>query len=242
MRNFGILKSIVENYFVSVYKKPEFKKVVKEFKEFMDNNKEVGKVYLNYGSIMKMNNLKEDVAREFLSLSVEDIKNTIKENKKQFQEFDSWVETLNEKVENNYKLLDDLVFAKTSEDFVNLVESKKELHKRLTETKIEEKTITETINIPLENMFGIAADTFAKEFSTLSESELFELRSLLKMSTEELNEGIERLKTEVITKLDSVQPSDEETRTKIKETKERVEKTFVDTISYYKLKKLSEGL
>jgi uncharacterized protein YukE len=191
---------------------------------------------------MKMNNLKEDVAREFLSLSVEDIKNTIKENKKQFQEFDSWVETLNEKVENNYKLLDDLVFAKTSEDFVKLVESKKELHKRLTETKIEEKTITETINIPLENMFGIAADTFAKEFSTLSESELFELRSLLKMSTEELNEGIERLKTEVITKLDSVQPSDEETKTKIKETKERVEKTFVDTISYYKLKKLSEGL
>jgi hypothetical protein len=208
----------------------------------MDDNKEVGKVYLNYGSIMKMNNLKEDVAREFLSLSVEDIKNTIKENKKQFQEFDSWVETLNEKVENNYKLLDDLVFAKTSEDFVKLVESKKELHKRLTETKIEEKTITETINIPLENMFGIAADTFAKEFSTLSESELFELRSLLKMSTEELNEGIERLKTEVITKLDSVQPSDEETKTKIKETKERVEKTFVDTISYYKLKKLSEGL
>jgi hypothetical protein len=62
------------------------------------------------------------------------------------------------------------------------------------------------------------------------------------MSTEELNEGIERLKTEVITKLDSVQPSDEETKTKIKETKERVEKTFVDTISYYKLKKLSEGL
>jgi hypothetical protein len=182
------------------------------------------------------------VAREFLSLSVEDIKNTIKENKKQFQEFDSWVETLNEKVENNYKLLDDLVFAKTSEDFVKLVESKKELHKRLTETKIEEKTITETINIPLENMFGIAADTFAKEFSTLSESELFELRSLLKMSTEELNEGIERLKTEVIKKLDSAQPSDEETRTKIKETKERVEKTFVDTISYYKLKKLSEGL
>jgi len=242
MRNFGILKSIVENHFVNVYKKPEFKTVVKEFKEFMDDNKEVGKVYLNYGSIMKMNNLKEDVAREFLSLSVEDIKNTIKENKKQFQEFDSWAETLNEKVENNYNLLDDLVFAKTSEDFVKLVESKKELHKRLTETKIEEKTITETINIPLENMFGIAADTFAKEFSTLSESELFELRSLLKMSTEELNEGIERLKTEVITKLDSVQPSDEETKTKIKETKERVEKTFVDTISYYKLKKLSEGL
>ena len=242
MRNFGVLKSIVEKHFVSVYKKPEFKRIVKEFKEFMDDNKEVGKVYLNYGSIMKMNNLKEDVAREFLSLSVEDIKNTIKENKRQFQEFDSWVETLNEKVENTYKLLDDLVFAKTSEDFVKLVESKKELHKRLTETKIEEKTITETINIPLENMFGIAADTFAKEFSTLSESELFELRSLLKMSTEEINEGIERLKTEVITKLDSIEPSDEETKTKIKETKERVENTFVDTISYYKLKKLSEGL
>ena len=120
MKNFGILKSIVENYFVNVYKEPEFKKVVKEFKEFMNNNKEVAKVYLNYGSIMKMNNLNEDVAREFLYLSVEDIKTSIKENKKQFDEFESWVETLDENVKNNYELLDNMVFAKTSQDFIKI--------------------------------------------------------------------------------------------------------------------------
>ena len=62
------------------------------------------------------------------------------------------------------------------------------------------------------------------------------------MTTEELTEGIERLKNEVIGKLELVEATDEETKTKIKETRERVENTFVDTISYYKLKKLSEGL
>ena len=139
MRNFGLLKSIVENALVTNYKTDEFKKVIREFKEFVSDNEAVAKIYLNYGSIMKMNSLTEDVATDFLRLSIDDIKTTIKENKKQFQEFDYWVETLDESVENNYKLLDDLVFAQTSEEFVKLVESKKILHKMLTNSKKEIK-------------------------------------------------------------------------------------------------------
>jgi len=53
MKNFGQLKSIVENTLVSNFKKDDFKRVLKEFKEFVENNKAVGKVYLNYGSILK---------------------------------------------------------------------------------------------------------------------------------------------------------------------------------------------
>lgn len=242
MRNFGLLKSIVENALVTNYKKDEFKKVIREFKEFVSDNKAVAKIYLNYGSIMKMNNLTEDVATDFLRLSIDDIKTTIKENKKQFQEFDYWVETLDESVENNYKLLDDLVFAQTSEEFVKLVESKKILHKMLTNSKKEEKTLTETINIPIEKMFGVVADTFSNEYSNLSESQLFELKSILKLTKEELTEGIERLKNEIISKLNLISESDEETKIKIQETKNRIEKTEIDSLSYYKLKKLSEGL
>lgn len=242
MRNFGLLKSIVENALVTNYKKPEFKTIIKEFKEFIDNNKAVGKLYLNYGSIMKMKNLTEDVAKEFLTLTVEDIKSTIKENKKQFEEFDFWVETLEESTENNYKLLDDLVFAKTADDFVKLVESKKMLHKMLTESEKEEKTITETVNIPFESMFNVVAETFSNEYSNLSESQLFELKSILKMTTEELTEGIERLKNEVTTKLDSITNTDDETKLKIQETKNRVLNTNIDSLSYYKLKELSKGL
>lgn len=242
MRNFGLLKSIVENALVTNYKTDEFKKVIREFKEFVSDNKAVAKIYLNYGSIMKMNNLTEDVATDFLRLSIDDIKTTIKENKKQFQEFDYWVETLDESVENNYKLLDDLVFAQTSEEFVKLVESKKILHKMLTNSKKEEKTLTETINIPIEKMFGVVADTFSNEYSNLSESQLFELKSILKLTKEELKEGIERLKNEIISKLNLISESDEETKIKIQETKNRIEKTEIDSLSYYKLKKLSEGL
>ena len=242
MKNFVQLKSIVENTLVSNFKKDDFKRILKEFKEFVENNKAVGKVYLNYGSILKMRNLTEDVANEFIELSIDDIKTTIKENKKQFQEFESWVETLDNVVENNYKIIDNLVFATTSEDFVKLVESKKVLKKMLTESVKEEKTITETINIPFDKMYNVVAETFSNEYSTLSEAQLFELKSLMKMTKEELTEGIERLKTEVTEKLDSISVSDEETKYKIEETKNRVLNTQIDSLSYYKLKELSKGL
>ena len=242
MKNFGQLKSIVENTLVSNFKKDDFKRILKEFKEFVENNKAVGKVYLNYGSILKMRNLTEDVANEFIELSIDDIKTTIKENKKQFQEFESWVETLDNVVENNYKIIDNLVFATTSEDFVKLVESKKVLKKMLTESVKEEKTITETINIPFDKMYNVVAETFSNEYSTLSEAQLFELKSLMKMTKEELTEGIERLKTEVTEKLNSISVSDEETKFKIEETKNRVLNTQIDSLSYYKLKELSKGL
>jgi len=242
MRNFGLLKTIVENSLVENYKKNEFKVILREFKEFIKDHKAVGKLYTNYGSIMKMRSLTEDVAREFIELSINDIKSTIKENIRQFEEFDSWVETLDSINENNYELIDNLVFANLSHDFVKLVESKKELYKIITEAPKEESKLTENVNIPLESMFSVVADTFSNEYSNLNEAQLFELKSLLKMSKDELIEGIERLKNEVTKKLDSIEPSDEETKVKLQETKDRVINTNIDTLSYYKLKELSKGL
>jgi DNA-binding ferritin-like protein (Dps family) len=243
MRKFGLLKSIVENNLVNSYKKPEFKRVVREFKEFINDHKSVGKVYLDYGSILKTKGLSEDVATDFITLSIDNIKQTIKENKKEFEEFDSWVETLEESSDNEYELLDKIIYANSANDFVQLIESKKILLKSLTESvKIDEKQISETINIPLEKMFEVVAETFSKEYSNLSESQLFEIKSILKMSKEELSEGIERLKTEVVSKLDEQVGTDEETSKAILETKKRVIDTPVDSLSYYKLKKLSEGL
>jgi len=241
MRNFGLLKSIVENALVKTYKTEDFKQIIKEFRDFIKDNKFVGELYVEYGSLMKTKGLNEEVAKEFLGLSVDFIKSTINNNKREFEQFDAWVETLGENVENQYELLDNMVFAKTADDFTKLVESRKQMWKLMSDTK-EESTLTESINIPLESMFGVAADTFAKEYSQLSESELFELKSILRMSQDELNEGIERLKTEVLGKLSVVNESDEDTNKKLSETKQRIESTSIDSISYYKLKKLSEGL
>ena len=241
MRNFGLLKSIVENALVKTYKTEDFKQIIKEFRDFIKDNKSVGELYVEYGTLMKTKGLNEEVAKEFLGLSVDFIKSTINNNKREFEQFDAWVETLGENVENQYELLDNMVFAKTADDFTKLVESRKQMWKLMSDAK-EESTLTESINIPLESMFGVAADTFAKEYSQLSESELFELKSILRMSQDELNEGIERLKTEVLGKLSVVNESDEDTNKKLSETKQRIESTSIDSISYYKLKKLSEGL
>lgn len=241
MRNFGLLKSIVENSLVKTYKTEDFKQIIKEFRDFIKDNKAVGELYVEYGTLMKTKGLNEEVAKEFLGLSVDNIKSTINNNKREFEQFDAWVETLGEGVENQYELIDNMVFAKTADDFVKLVESRKQMWKLMTETK-EESTLTESVNIPLESMFGVAADTFAKEYSQLSESELFELKSILRMSQEELTEGIERLKVEVLGKLETINESDEDTNKKLNETKMRIESTPIDSLSYYKLKKLSEGL
>lgn len=242
MKNFGKLKTIVENTFITSYGKPEFKKIVREFKEFMSDKKSVAKVYLDYGTLMKTHNLNETVAKELIDLERQVITKTISENKKDFIEFENWVETLQECEANNYELLDNIIYAKTAQEYITMIESKNSLVKILTEKKIEEPVIRETIKIPIEDMFRIASETFGNEYSTLSESEQFEIRSILRMTPNELTEGIERLKKEVITKLDAVQSSDDETKTKINETKERVLNTTVDSLSYYKLKNLSEGL
>lgn len=243
MRNFGLLKSIVENTFVTTYKTEDFKRVVREFKEFIDNNKSVGDVYLDYSTIMKTNGLSESVAKDFLSYSIDTIKSKIEKNKKQFEQFDSWVETLNEDVENQYIDIDNMVNAKNASDFVSLFESKNKLTSLLS-SKVEktENTVTETINISMEDMFKVVAETYSKEYGTLSESELFELKSILKMTKEELTEGIERLKNEVLGKLSEVDSEDFETKKAIEDTKSRVTESTIDSLSYYKLKKLSEGL
>jgi uncharacterized membrane-anchored protein YhcB (DUF1043 family) len=243
MRNFGLLKSIVENSFVSTYKTDDFKRIVKEFKEFIDNNKEVGEVFIDYGTIMKTNNLNEDVAKDFLEYSVETIKTKINNNKRQFEEFDSWVETLNEDVTNDYQDIDNMVNAKNASDFINLIESKNKLTLQLISKDVEnESQLTETINIPISDMLNIVSETFAKEYSELSESELFELKSILRMDSNELNEGISRLKTEILNKLDSVQNDDDVIEKTINSTKVKVENTSIDSLSYYRLKKLSESI
>ena len=125
MRNFGLLKSIVENALVKTYKTEDFKQIIKEFRDFIKDHKFVGELYVEYGSLMKTKGLNEELAKEFLGLSVDFIKSTINNNKREFEQFDAWVETLGENVENQYELLDNMVFAKTSDDFIKLVESRK---------------------------------------------------------------------------------------------------------------------
>ena len=49
-----------------------------------------------------------------------------------------------------------MVFAKTADDFIKLVESRKQMWKLMSDVK-EESTLTESINIQLESMFGVAA-------------------------------------------------------------------------------------
>ncbi len=151
MRNFGLLKSIVENALVKTYKTEDFKQIIKEFRDFIKDNKSVGELYVEYGTLMKTKGLNEEVAKEFLGLSVDNIKSTINNNKREFEQFDNWVETLGEGVENQYELLDNMVFAKTADDFIKLVESRKQMWKLMAETK-EESTITESVNIPLESI------------------------------------------------------------------------------------------
>lgn len=243
MRNFGLLKSIVEHTFISTYKTNDFKRIIKEFKEFISHNKSVGEVFVDYGVILKTNNLSEGIAKDFLKYSIDNIKSKIESNKRQFEQFDAWVETLDESVENQYKDIDIMVSAKNASDFISLIESEKKLMSKLTEQPTKtDKTITETINIPMKDMFKVVAETFANEYGTLSEAELFELKSILKMTNEELTEGIGRLKNEVLEKLSSVTVTDSETKNALDETKLKVSESTIDSLSYYKLKKLSEGL
>ena len=123
-----------------------------------------------------------------------------------------------------------------------VLESKTRL-KNLITTK-EEKSINESVNIPLSSMLKIATSTFNNEFSTISEEEKSELKSLLSLSKKEVEEQFISLRESVVSKLEITrsESNDDELSSKVSQTINKINESKPDLVSLYKLKQLEQGL
>ena len=229
---FGEIKSIIESNLVQSYKNEgEFKKLLKEFRYYVLNDKKISKLYALYDQLSSPQGLNEEEAKEYLSEGIHMIQQILPEVK---------LPKTNGRADNYYKTIDALVYNR-SVDIKERVESKKQVLKRIME---ENKKQNEFVNLPIESMVKVANSTINSYLDKLDESSKKEVLNLLSVDINVLEENFDTTKKEAVSKLDKIlkTESDFETKTKIKETIERIEKTNFDHLNFLKLKSLVQSL
>lgn len=230
---FGQIKTNIENKFLNSYKnEKEFRKNILEFKKDILQKKSLSKLYNLYDQLSTPQGMTEDLAKEYLNEGLDLISRLISDIKT--------VKTKNALNENNYKDIDNLVYS-SNIDLIERINSKNRIINILTG---EKKTISENVKLPLSSMVNIANQTIKNYLNNLNESEREEVLTLLSSDTKVLEENYNNLKKDTIVKLQSalISETDSETKNKIHETIDKLEKDICDHLSYIKLKSLSESL
>lgn len=229
---FGQIKSIIENNLVQSYNNEgEFKKLLKEFKYYVLNDKSLSKLYTLYDQLSSPQNLTEDEAKEFLSEGItliQSIASTVKLPK-----------TLGS-VPNQYGDIDSLVYS-SKVDIKERVEAKKNLLKTLMK---ESKTTENAIQLPIETMVKIANTTLNQYVHTLDENSKKDFFNLISESPENLQSLFIEKKQEALSKLNTMFKSEinSEVKQKLSETIEKIETSEFDHLNLLKLQKLVNSI
>lgn len=235
---FGLLKSKIEKNLIESYNKKHFKDEMKVFKTLVLENKNLKKLFFIYDELTSNKGYTKDVADQYINECITIYENVInKIQSKELNLLNMWVEDV--VTENNYEHIDNLFYSSIL-TLETKIQSKKIISEGLTKPVKEEK---ETINIPLNAMIKIANQTIEKHLSELSESDKEQLMNLLKEDDKNLSDEFESLKSEVITKLETIkEESDSETSNKINESIQKIYSEKYDKLTYFKLKNLKESL
>jgi hypothetical protein len=230
---FGQIKSLIEKNLLESYNnEAAFKKSLREFKHNVLNNKSISKVYNLYDQLSTPQGLSESDAKEFIEEGVnllQRILPTIKLPK-----------SLEEQVENNYKHIDTLVYTKNV-SIKERVVAKKNIEAIL---KTNKGAIKESINIPVSSMVKIANQTLRNYIETMDENSKKEFFQIVSEDNKNLENRFEELKTSAITKLQSIleNESENDVKTKINETIDKLKDEKFDQLNFLKLKNLESSL
>jgi hypothetical protein len=230
---FGQIKSLIEKNLLESYNnEAAFKKSLREFKHNVLNNKSISKVYSLYDQLSTPQGLSESDAKEFIEEGVnllQRILPTIKLPK-----------SLEEQVENNYKHIDTLVYTKNV-SIKERVVAKKNIEAIL---KTNKGAIKESINIPVSSMVKIANQTLRNYIETMDENSKKEFFQIVSEDNKNLENRFEELKTSAITKLQSIleNESENDVKTKINETIDKLKDEKFDQLNFLKLKNLESSL
>jgi hypothetical protein len=233
---FGMLKSIIEENLVSSYKDSEsFKKVIKEFKHNILNDKKISKIYSIYDDLYSQKGLSVEDAKEYLSESLSLIRHLLQSVKLPKNLLES-------KVPNKYELVDSLIYVDPiSTNISERIEVKKKILNTLTSSpNIKENTIS----IPISSMVRIANQTLNSYIENLDESSKKEFLEIIKEDSKSLEVKFETLKESAISKLSPILDSenDSDTKSKIEDTIRKIKEDKFDQINYLKLKSLVSSI
>ena len=242
MNKIGILKSKIENSLTKSYGRDTFKPMMKSFKEKVLNKKPLAEAFYIYDQLSEQKGMDIEIAPDYIMESFNELQNIIKKNQKDIEELSEWVNTLLGESTDEYTNIDNVLYNKGMKNLESVLESKKEIKKVITSSKIE-KQITESSSLPLSSMLKIATNTFNKEYGNISEEEKQELKSLLAMSSKDIKKEMVTLRESVIGKLEMTSnDNDTELVEKVQKTIQKIKESPDDLVNLYKLKQLNEGL
>jgi hypothetical protein len=230
---FGEFKSYIEKKLIESYKnEKEFKKILREFKYSVLNDKTISKIFSLYDQISSPQGLNEEEAKEYLEEGVDLLFRLLPSVK--------LAKSLNENVKNNYQDVDVLVY----NNKINInerLESRKKLVSILMQPK---NTVQESINIPIQTMVNVANQTIKNYIENIDENSKKEILELLKEDSKSLEEKFEKLKDEGIQKLNTLleEEKDFEIKEKINETIDKLKSENFDQINFVRIKNLVNSI
>lgn len=245
MATFGEIKTKIEETFINLYGKKEFKYFSNQFRTIVLENKDIAELYYIYDDLMQNKGMSVDLVNDYVNESVEYSQILVENNSKILSKVNSWINAidLHSNSNNKYETIDNVIYNKSIKNLESILESKKQISKILTTPK-KEKIVSESINLPLETMIKVANSKLNEEISNLSETEKNEIKEIVSLSKDELGLRMERLKESIVGNLKmKLNESDEkDLKNTIQKTVDKIQNSPIDFYNYYKLKQLQEGL
>ncbi len=235
MKNFGLLKTKIEELLINSYNTNAFKTELKKFKRNVLENKDVAQLYHIYDSLSSAQGLTKEESELFLKESIDMIRSLIKNvNTKNI---DAWVKGVT--TENKYSDID-IVIEGNVTNISNIIECKK----LITENLQKERITREVIKLPLKTMLKVANQSLNEHLSTLDSGDREILNSILNLSEEDIVNETKELKNTMILKLEKTLLEQTETDiiNKLNETLDRVKEEKPTNLNLYRLRKLNEIL
>ena len=107
MKNFGLLKTKIENVLLESYANNTFKDELKTFKKLVIENKNISKLFYLYDELSSPKSLSESYCNDYINECIKIYENTVNKIKQSdINKLVSWVG--NKNVENNYTDIDTL--------------------------------------------------------------------------------------------------------------------------------------
>jgi hypothetical protein len=230
---FGELLSRIESKMVDSYVNESIKNDLKNFKNLVLNNKGLSSMYSIYNQLSKKQGLDKETGELFIKESLRQIEKILPTiNTK---EVSKWVSDV--VCENQYSDIDKLVYVGAN-TIIESVEGRKNVLNTITSTE----TIKESINLPIETIFGIANKQVEKYISEMDETSKSDLAKVLMTEDTELSKEFDSLKEKTIETLSSLNESDEDTKTKLQETINQIKGDVYSKINYVRLYNLYSNL
>jgi hypothetical protein len=245
MATFGEIKTKIDETFINLYGKDEFKFFSNQFKKIVLENKDIAELYYIYNDLTENKGIPVDLVNDYINESVEYSQILVENNNKELSRINSWINRidLHGDVKNIYETIDSVIYNNSIKNLENILESKKQISKTLSTPK-KEVTIKESINLPLETMLKVANSKLNDEITNLSESEKNDIKEIVSLSKTELENRMENLKECIIEnlKVKINESTESDLKNTIEKTVNKIQNSPVDFYNYYKLRQLQEGL